>query len=207
MQKSFKMISRPWLFIAALGFFVLLPPQQAKAHCDGMDGPVVKAAQTALDTENINPVLIWVPKESVAEIQDVFKKSLAVRKLGSPEAKEVADNYFFETIVRVHRTGEGAPYTGLKPAGRDLGPAIPAADKAIEEGSLKQVSALLTETVQKGLEEHFTAVMNQKNFKADDIAAGREYVESYVAYIHYVERLYEAAHGPAQGHYHDPGAE
>jgi hypothetical protein len=43
-----------------------------------------------------------------------FTKTLAVRKQ-SKEAKELADMYFFETLVRIHCAGEGAPYTGLKP--------------------------------------------------------------------------------------------
>jgi hypothetical protein len=94
---------------------------------------VVQAAQKALETGNVHLVLIWVQKPDEAEITEAFQKALAVRKLNA-EAKELADRYFFETLVRIHRAGEGAPYTGLKPAGRDLGPAIPAADKASREG-------------------------------------------------------------------------
>ena len=92
------------------------------AHCDGMDGPVVKAAQAALAKGDVNLVLIWVRKNDETEIRQAFERTVNVRKL-SPEAKELADTYFFETLVRIHRAGEGAPYTGLKPAGRDLGPA------------------------------------------------------------------------------------
>ena len=47
----------------------------------------------------------------------------------------MADLYFFETVVRVHRAGEGAAYNGLKPAGLDEGPVIPIAEKAIETAS------------------------------------------------------------------------
>ena len=81
-----------------------------------------------------------------------FAKTLAVRKL-NPEARELADLYFFETLVRIHRAGEGAPYTGLKPAGRDLGPAIPAADKAIETGALEPLLKLITSESTNGLRE------------------------------------------------------
>ena len=94
-----------------------------------------------------------------------------------------------------------APYTGLKPAGRDLGPAIPAADKALETGSDEAVIQLLTTKVQEGLRNHFKEVIEKKNFATDDVAAGREFVESYVTYIHYVEGLYEAAAKPITGHY------
>jgi hypothetical protein len=39
---------------------------------------------------------------------------------------------FFETAVRLHRAGDEAPYTGLKPAGPDWDPFVPRAEKAIE---------------------------------------------------------------------------
>lgn len=123
-------VINPMILSASLVIGVFLP-KAVFAHCDGLDGPVVKAAQKALDSGNLNPVLIWVKKTDEAEIKNVFQKTLAVRKL-NPQAKELADTYFFEMLVRIHRAGEGASYTRLKPAGRDLGPAIPAADKAIE---------------------------------------------------------------------------
>lgn len=190
-----------WTSVGAIVLVVLLlAPNRAVAHCDGMDGPVVKAAQKALETGNVNLVLIWVQKKDEAEIRQAFERTLAVRKLG-PEAKELADRYFFETLVRVHRAGEGAPYTGLKPAGRDLGPAIPAADKALGEGSIEPVVRLLTATMDEGVRQQFKRALARKNFDKNDVAAGQEYVKAYVTFIHYVERLYEAARNPAHGHY------
>jgi hypothetical protein len=169
-------------------------------HCDGVDGPVVKLARRALDAGNVNPVLSWVREPDEAEIREAFAHALAVRKLGG-EAKALADRHFFETLVRVHRAGEGAPYTGLKPAGRDLGPAIPAADRALEDGSIEKVAKLLSEAVRSGLHDHFHRAMEHKEFAPDDVKAGREYVEAYVPYIHYVERLWQAAAGAAHGHH------
>jgi hypothetical protein len=186
--------------IAVIAFVLLLGPARVFAHCDGLDGPVVKAAEAALASGDINLVLIWVQKRDEAEIKDAFRKTLAVRKLG-PEAKALADNYFFETLVRVHRAGEGASYTGLKPVGRDLGPAIPAADKAIENGDVEPLVKLLTEAVQTGVREQFKQAIAKKKFKPDDVEAGREFIEAYVPFIHYVERLYEAAENPVSGHF------
>jgi hypothetical protein len=185
-------------FIAAL--FV---SDKVFAHCDGLDGPVIKAAREALETGNVNLVLIWVKKDDEAAIDKAFKQALAVRKQGQ-EAKEMADMYFFETLVRMHRAGEGAPYTGLKPAGRDLGPAIPAADQALQDGSIEPVVKLLTGLVQDGVREHFKQAMDQKKFNKDDVEAGREYVETYVTFIHYVEGIYQATESPAHGHYQEP---
>ena len=191
--------------IAVIPLLLLLGSSTTFAHCDGLDGPVVKAARQALDTGNLNLVLIWVQKNDVAEIKNAFQKTLKVRKL-SAEAKEMADTYFFETLVRVHRAGEGAPYTGLKPAGRDLGPAIPAGDKALETGSVDPVVKLLTDAVQKGVREQFNGVMAKKKFNKDDVAAGQKYIAAYVEYIHFVERVYEAAKKPAEGHYPESAA-
>lgn len=175
---------------------------KAFAHCDALDGPVIKAAQKALETENVNLVLIWVQQNDEAEIKRAFEQTLKVRKL-SPEAKQLADTYFFETLVRIHRAGEGAPYTGLKPAGLDLGPAIPAGDKALETGAAEPLLKLLTDTMHNGLHETFVEAKARKGFNKDDVKAGREYVNAYVTFIHYVEGLYKAAKKPDVGHSHE----
>ena len=169
-------------------------------HCDGMDGPVVTLARKALEAGNVNLVLPWVQSKDEGQIRHAFEHTVAVRKT-SPAARDLADMYFFETLVRVHRAGEGASYTGIKPAGRDLGPAVPAADRAIEDGSIDKVSKIITDAVQGGLRAHFERVVSKKNFDPTDVEAGRGYVEAYVPYIHYVERLYQAAASPAHGHY------
>ncbi len=187
------------LSVFAIGFVFLITPAEVFGHCDGMDGPVVKAAQQALVKGDVNLVLIWVPANDEAEIRKVFAKTLAVRKLNA-EARELADLYFFETLVRIHRTGEGAPYTGLKPAGRDLGPAIPAADKAIETGVVEPLVKLITSESANGIRERFQKVTAAKKFNAEDVSAGREYVKAYFEFVHYVEGLHEAVQGGGDEH-------
>ena len=179
-----------------------LAASRAYAHCDTLDGPVVKAAQAALEQHNVNLVLIWVKSDDEAAIREAFAKTEAVRKLDS-QAKDLADMYFFETLVRLHRAGEGAPYTGLKPAGTEVGPAVICADKAVEAGTKERLMSMLTDAVQKGVDAHFHAVLAKKNYDVNNVKAGREYVEAYVEYVHYIERLYEDATGPAHGHFPD----
>jgi uncharacterized protein DUF6448 len=181
---------------------VLFSASPTFAHCDGLDGPVVAAARVALQTGNINHVLIWVRPEDAAQIKAAFDETLAVRKL-THQAETFADRTFFETLVRVHRAGEGAPYTGLKPAGRDLGPAIPAADDAIKSGKDDDLKRLLIKEVQEGVATRFQHLQEKKNFAIDDVAAGREYVEAYVDFIHYIERLHEASQKSSNGHYEE----
>jgi hypothetical protein len=187
--------------IAAAVLIAVLIPTSAWAHCDSLDGPVVLAAQRALETDNVKLVLPWVEKDAEAEVTAAFEQARDVRKLND-QAKGLADRYFFETLVRIHRAGEGEPYTGLKPAGRDLGPAIPAADKAIEIGSAKAVIELITSKVEHGVQQRFAEAIEAKAKAADpnDVEAGRRFVRAYVPFLHYVERVYDAVAGPAGGH-------
>lgn len=181
-----------WILMAANGF----------SHCDGLDGPVIIAARKALETGNVKLVLVWVQQGDEAEIRSAFEKTLAARKM-NPSARELADTSFFETLVRIHRAGEGFPYTGIKPAGRDLGPAIPAADKAIEKGSSEPLLQLLIGNMREGLTARYQEVLARSRYDVSDVAAGREFVKAYVTYIHYIEQLYESAKGPKDGHGHD----
>jgi len=187
-------MTRDWfaksLSALVIGSVLLMVPTKVFGHCDGMDGPVVQAAQRALAQGDVNPVLIWVQANDEAEIRKMFAKTMAVRKL-NPEARELADLYFFETLVRIHRAGEGAPYTGLKPAGRDLGPAIPAADKAIETWSVDHLVTLITSESANGIRERFQKVTAAKKFNAEDVRSGREYVKAYVEFVHYAEGLHQ----------------
>jgi hypothetical protein len=180
---------------AACAFVWSLP---AAAHCDTLDGPVVAAARKALDTGNVNLVLVWVQKKDDAEIRKHFEKTVAVRKINA-QAKELSDMYFFETLVRIHRAGEGAGYTGLKPAGK-IEPPIAAADRSLETGKLQEVAQLISKRMEQGLHNNFEAMMKKKNYNPNDVAAGRAFSSAYVEYTHYVERLYDAAETLAPEH-------
>ena len=176
------------------------------AHCDGLDGPVVALARKALETGNVNLVLPWVPPDDEAAIRIAFDRARAVRGLGAA-AREVADMHFFETLVRVHRAGEGEPFTGLKPAGRDLGPAVPAADRALASGDVEELVGVVRRAIEHGIRERFARASAAKGFDPDDVAAGRAYVAAYVPFVHYVERLYADAAGAGTSHAHAIGSE
>lgn len=161
-------------------------------HCDTRDGPVVMLGKKALAEKNVNLVLPWVRSEDEAQIRYVFEHAQAVRELGS-QAQSLADEHFLETLVRVHRAGEGAPYTGLKPAGLDIGPAVPAADQALQNGSPDNLLKLLVDGVTQGVRQRFEAARQKRAFDPNDVSAGREYVEAYVSYVHCVEKIWKAA--------------
>jgi len=163
-------------------------------HCDTMDGPVVTAARKALETGNVNLILPWVPKRAEDELRKAFERTLHARKLGK-EAMELADYWFFETAVRLHREGEGEPYTGLKPAGLDWGPVVPRAEKAIEKGNPKEVIEFISHAVEEELQERFKHAMVKKKYDENDVDAAREYVQAMLGFVLYSHHLYTNVKG------------
>ncbi|HSB68032.1 MAG TPA: DUF6448 family protein [Candidatus Methylomirabilis sp.] len=192
------------LVIAMLFGGLLLLPTTAKAHCDSIDGPVATAAIKALDTKNVNLILPFAPAEAEAEITAAFEQALVVRSKG-PEAKALADRYFMETAVRLHRAGEKAAYTGLKPAGIDFGPAIPAAEKALELGKAEVVVKFISHAVEHGIAERFEHARHKMEASKEPaahagVAAARERVSTELEFIGYVEGIYLATKG---GHHEE----
>lgn len=188
------------LWLALAGVVSLLVNSPAFAHCDSLDGPVVVAARKAIQTGDPSPALIWVKPSDEPTIRAAFEETLTVRKQGEP-ARELADRYFFETLVRIHRAGEGAAYTGLKPAGKHRESAVALADKAIASSSIDELNTALTAEVTQSLQNRFATLQRKRNFNPSDLQAGREYVESYVSFIHFAEGVYKAATAKAEGHY------
>jgi hypothetical protein len=177
-------------------------PRTASAHCDTLDGPVVKDARAALEAKDVTPVLKWVKADREPEIREAFAHAVAVRALG-PEPRALADRFFFETLVRVHRAGEGAPYTGLKPAGTPVDPGIAAADVALESGRVETLVGLVTRDVERGLRERHARAVAARPHAGESVEKGREYVEVYVEFVHYVERVVAAvAGGPGEAGEH-----
>jgi hypothetical protein len=197
------MIKIKAVMASALAAGLLLGPQSAQAHCDSADGPVAAAAQKALDSGNVNLALPYAPVTAEAELQAAFARSLKVRLLGA-DAKALADRSFIETTVRLHRAGEGASYTGLEPAGTVFGPAIPAAERAIETGELSQVKALLSDEIEHALRERLAHAREVRKVSkepqtTDQVEAARKRVSAEFAFVGFVEGLRQAAHGEA-GH-------
>ncbi len=186
--------------LVVLSLVIGMSPTAVVAHCDTLNGPVVSAAKKALAEGEVKWVLPWVRKEDEATVRHTFNQAVEFRDKG-PKVQQLAETHFLETLVRLHRQAEGAPFTGLKPAGTDFGPAIPAADQALETEDIEPVVQLLTDAVENGIRAHFAEVMEKKKaYAPDDIEAGREYVDEYVTYIHYIEHLYETAQQPVAGH-------
>lgn len=182
-------------------------PSTAQAHCDTLSGPVITAARKALETDNVNLVLIWVQPRDEAAVRTAFKEAVSARQAVA-STRDAAESRFFDTLVRIHRAGEGAPFTGIKPADTDIGRAVPAADKALETGVVEPALLPLNDAVRHGVEKHFQQARERRSYDPNDVAAGRAFVKSYVEYTHFVEGIYNAAtatdhheHGPEAAHH------
>ena len=178
-------------------------PHELFAHCDTLDGPVINAARKALKTDNVNYVLIWVKPEDEDEIKKALEKARKKRKQAkNKKGKDDADMAFFQTLVRVHREGEGAKYEGIKPAG-SVEPEIALADKAVETGKLNEaLSKIQSEHAKKTIKHLFHQLMKKSHYHVDNISSGREFIEAYVEFIHTVEKAVKGQEISVNKHQH-----
>ena len=175
--------------LGIISILLLATPHYAAAHCDTLDGPVIIDAKKAIQTKDITPVLKWVKPKDEKAVRAAFQKALS-----NPQGAEAGEPSFFTTLVKIHRAGEGAPFTGLKPAGT-VEPAVAEADKALASGSADGLIKLINDDVAAGIRERYDHAAATYKHKDDSVAQGREFVEAYVEFTHYVERLHQDATG------------
>ncbi|HOW42393.1 MAG TPA: DUF6448 family protein [Candidatus Omnitrophota bacterium] len=183
-------INKFFLFLLSAAAVLSIGRGELFAHCDTLDGPVIQDARTALEKGDVTPALKWVKKDAEPQIRAVFDKTIAERKSN----KDAADMKFFETLVRIHRAGEGASFTGLKPGG-SVETIVAGADKALETGSLDALTQEMATHLTSGVKKRFERAFALRKHKDESVEAGREYVEAYVEYVHYVEGLHDMIGG------------
>ena len=195
--------SRNYLFLRILlGAIFVMVSANAFAHCDSINGPLIPEAKAALEKGDVTPLLKWIKPDYEEAIRTAFSKAVKLRLRGLEE-KEMADQYFLETLVRLHRAGEGAPFTGIN--AEPVDPVIMMADKALTDGSVEQMITRLNNHTSAVIREKYEKVMEARKHKDESVDAGREFVEAYVGYVHFVENLHTAiqasdAHHMEAGH-------
>ena len=177
------------IFSTLLLTFLILSSTTSYAHCDSYDGPVVVDAIKALEANNVNLVLKWISKEQEQEITSLFNKTYKLRG-GDKEVYQIVEKHFLETLVRLHRETEGAPYTGLKPAGTTK-MIVVLSDKAIDSKSVDDLVGKLNGHIEKVVREKFNHVNALFNEKDKSPEKGREYVKAYVDYTHILEAIHD----------------
>lgn len=178
--------------ITAFMLMLFLSTGVISAHCDTMDGPLISDAKKALVQNNVNYALKWVPAASENEVKEAFALVMKVKGL-SADAKELSEKYFFDILVRIHRTAEGVPFTGVKPSGTPIDEKVLAADKSLEIGNLSPLKEKIPGDDMAELTERFEKALSLKKFDVNDVEAGREYIEAYVQFFKFAEG--EESHG------------
>jgi hypothetical protein len=169
---------------------------QRLAHCDWVKGPVVAAAQQALNEGEVSTVLPWVTPADENEVREAFARVIRIRSHDA-ESKELADRWFFETVVRLHRAGEGEAFTGLKGDAYRPDESIVAADRALDSGALEEFEKAMIAEITAGLRQRFAAVRVSRAKASAGVEASRQWVRDYTAFVHYVEALHRATSGTA----------
>lgn len=190
--------------VVIVALAVLFMPRRVSAHCDTMDGPTAKDGKKALEKKNLNYAKKWIAESYENELEEAFALTLKVRSLGD-DARKLADRYFLETLVRLHRAGEGAPFTGLKPEGVPIDAKVAAADGSIEIGNIGPLEGLATSEELVELRELLAKVLELKDYDVDNVEAGRAYIAAYVNFFKFAEgeeHHHEAGHEHGHGHGH-----
>lgn len=190
-NKIKKLWGKAALLLGAV-MFVLVAPSYA--HCDSYDGPVIQDAYKALKKEDVTYVMKWIAEDQETEIANLFSKTVALKN-GDAEIYQIVEKHFLETLVRLHRETEGAPYTGLKPAG-STAPIIQMADNSIEDKEVGTLLSNLSRHIQAVITEKYNKVAALSKVKDNSVAEGRAYVVAYVDYTHTLEAIEAViAHG------------
>lgn len=173
-------------------------PGTALAHCDGLDGPVIIEARSALEKKDVTPLLKWVPENGERAIKETFAQTLS-KRTGGRAAQEAADRKLFEKLVQIHRESEGAPFTGIKPAGQ-IAPVVVEADAALAKSNVDRLAKHIAAEVEKSIRDKFERAAHSKEYADQSVEKGREFVGNYVQYVHFVEEVANLAGKPAGHH-------
>ena len=186
---------RTFLVTAVLSMLVISP---AFAHCDSYEGPVVKDALHALETNNVALVYKWISTEQETEISALFTKTYNLKK-GDKEIYSLVEKHFLETLIRLHRQTEGFGFDGIKAAGTTK-PIVQLSDKAIETGNVENLINQLNGHIAKVVEDKYNAVKELEKVKNESPEKGRDYVKAYVMYTHSLEAIHDIVEQVASGH-------
>lgn len=188
-----KRMFKATLILSLIAIFSFISIQPASAHCDSYDGPALVDAEKALLTNNVDLILKWIDVDMEDEVVPLFHKTYSLKN-GDKEIYEIVKKHFFETFIRLHREMEGAPFTGLKPAGTTAHITV-MSDKALETGDFKNLLKALNNHINLQLQEKYDKTKALYKVKDNSVEEGRAYVEAYVDYTHSLEAVHDILSG------------
>ncbi|AFJ45539.1 DUF6448 family protein [Shimwellia blattae] len=197
MRKQNKIKTILWAGMFTLAGLAASPA--ALAHCDSLDGPVITEARSALEKKDVTALLKWVPAGREGDVRAAFSRAQQNRG-GDKATREAADQQLFATLVRIHRESEGAPFTGVQPAGH-IPAIVTMADSALKTDNVEAVVARVTAHVEQEIRARFASAQRSKQHAGDSVTRGREYVNDYIHYVHFVEEASNLGEAAAPGHH------
>lgn len=155
---------------------------------DVIQGPVVKAAKMALETGNVNYILIWLPEESENTLKNLLEKTCCKRS-SRMNMQNQAYDWYFATVNRFFSTSRSYDYLKTQFGGLAEKPLVLKVDTAIESGNFEEIRDIIPITHEADAKQRFLHVMNMRNYPVNDIAAGRAYVSAFFDFNRYVHDL------------------
>ena len=154
-------------------------------HPHSRNGLLMKAAQMALVTGNVNYVLIWVPEKSENTLKNLLEKTCCERN-ARKNMQNCAIDWYFDTVCRYFSANKGALYTYLKHGGPDESLIALKVERTIEIGNFEEIIGIIPNTHAADVRERFHHVMDKSNYDRNNIAAGRAYVSAFIDFLTYV---------------------
>ena len=152
----------------------------------------MRDAQKALNKDKVEIAFKWVKKDREPEIAEAFNRAVKERK-ANPTTREATDKIFFETLGRVHCEGENFPFLGKSPSGSKVHPVRQAIDRSLSTDEADDLTKMINEEVSKGIHDRFDKVRQFESGQEDNVDAARQYVDAYVDYVDYVEKVHQDA--------------
>jgi hypothetical protein len=151
---------------------------------------VVRGARAALKTGDAEQVLVWIPAGEQGIVIDALEDARAVRRLGQA-ARKLADQYFVETVARLHCLALDQAFLGIAPAGYDFGPAVLAAEEAVATGDVDRLVRVLQRELDQTVREHWIRVQQARQaYQKGDLDAGRRYALTYLDFIDFAAAIH-----------------
>ena len=155
---------------------------------DEMQEPVEKAAKMALETGNVNYILIWLPEESENTLKNLLEKTRCVRSSRMNMQNQVYD-WYFATVNRFFNANRYPDYLTTQFGGLAEKPLVLKVDKAIESGDFEEIRDIIPVTHEADAKQRFQHIMDMRNYPVNNIAAGRAYVSAFFDFNRYVHDL------------------
>lgn len=157
-------------------------------HHNQLNAQVIKAAKMALDSGNVNYILIWVPEESENKLKNLLEKTCCESSTRDNIQNRAVD-WYFKTVNRLHYASGWTSCPGMKSESIDENPIVLKVERAIETGNINEIFGVIPDTPTGDVRRRFCDVMNKKNYNVNNIAAGRDYVSSFIDLIVYLHNL------------------